>query len=277
MERGQLAVLAVLIVVTATAWLVTMAHAQGLRTPAAGHAHHGHGVVVDEVAQVAALGMAGADWSLAGFIVFLGAWAVMMTAMMFPGLTPMLLLVHSIANTRRGREGASTPTAVFAAGYLLVWTAVGAATWGLVHAGGQLAARLGAAEQADWAPLLLGATMIVAGLYQFTPFKRLCLDHCRSPVVFVMQRWRDGRAGALRMGIGHGLYCFGCCWALFTVLVTAGIMSLAWMLALTLIDFGEKVLPAGHRAARAVGFALLLVGISTAMGFHPTAWLGQGG
>jgi predicted metal-binding membrane protein len=108
--------------------------------------------------------------------------------------------------------------------------------------------------------------MIVAGLYQFTVIKQVCLDHCRSPFIVVMQRWREGHTGALRMGIGHGLYCLGCCWALFTVLVAAGIMSLAWMLALTAIDVAEKTLPSGRRASRAVGTAFVLLGIAVVTG-----------
>jgi predicted metal-binding membrane protein len=150
--------------------------------------------------------------------------------------------------------------------YVLVWTAVGALTWVMVHVLGLVASRFDLATRANWAPLVLGGTMIVAGLYQFTAAKQVCLDHCRSPFIIVMQRWREGHAGALRMGFGHGLYCLGCCWALFTVLVAAGIMSLAWMLALTAVDVAEKTLPSAWRAPRVVGTALVLLGIAVVTG-----------
>jgi predicted metal-binding membrane protein len=107
------------------------------------------------------------------------------------------------------------------------------------------------------APLLLGFTLVAAGLYQFTPIKRLCLTHCRSSLAFVAQYWRDGWLGAFQMGMRHGTYCLGCCWALFAVLVVAGLMSLAWMLLLTLAVFVEKVLSQGQRISTAIGVAFV--------------------
>ena len=111
---------------------------------------------------------------------------------------------------------------------------------------------------------MLGATLIAAGLYQFTPLKRVCLRHCRSPLAFVALHWRDGPLGAIRMGIWHGAYCLGCCWALFAILVVAGIMSLAWMLLLTLVVFAEKVFPHGQRVSATIGFALIGLGLVVA-------------
>jgi len=111
--------------------------------------------------------------------------------------------------------------------------------------------------------------LIVAGLYQFTPLKRACLGHCRSPLAFLAQHWRPGRFGAVAMGLRHGAYCLGCCWALFAVMAAAGVMSLAWMLLLTLIVFVEKVSPQGERASVAVGIALTALGIMVAFGAVP--------
>jgi predicted metal-binding membrane protein len=121
-------------------------------------------------------------------------------------------------------------------------------------------------ERARWAPLALGATLVTAGLYQFTPMKRICLTRCRSPFTFVALSWRDGRLGALRMGLQHGAYCLGCCWALFAVLVAAGVMSLAWMLLLAALVFVEKVLPDGPCAASVIGLALVALGLVLASG-----------
>ena len=119
---------------------------------------------------------------------------------------------------------------------------LGPVVWVLVQALSEGAGRLDAAERAAWAPLALGAVLVGAGLYQLSPFKQGCLDQCRSPFVFVMQHWRPGHRGALRMGVIHGLYCLGCCLALTAVLVAVGVMSVPWMLVLTLVAFAEKVL-----------------------------------
>jgi predicted metal-binding membrane protein len=197
----------------------------------------------------------------------------MMAAMMFPAAAPMILLFDRLAMQRQTTGRAFVPTWVFVAGYLLVWTAVGAITWVVVQALSDLAGRLGAAERATWGPLVLGAVLIGAGLYQLTPLKRLCLDHCRSPLAFVMTHWREGQVGALRMGVVHGAYCLGCCWALFAVLVAAGVMSLAWMLLLTLVIFAEKVLPVGQRASSVVGVAFLVLGVVVAVGAADLPWV----
>ena len=138
-----------------------------------------------------------------------------------------------------------------------------------------MATSLAPAERSRWAPLALGITVAAAGLYQFTPIKRVCLNHCRSPLAFIAQHWRDGRVGALAMGVRHGIYCFGCCWALFAVLVAAGVMSMAWMLLLTLVVFVEKMLPRGRLAEAVTGIALIAVGIMVASGAIAMPWLAQ--
>ena len=231
------------------------------------------GMAMDDAGDMAATGMAGAGWSLAAFAAFVVAWAVMMAAMMFPAAAPMLLLYRTIASKREASGNAFVPTWVFATGYLLVWTVVGAVTWVLVQWLSDIVGQFGAADRATWAPLALGVVLIVAGLYQLTPLKQVCLDHCRSPFSFVMQHWQEGYAGALRMGMVHGLYCLGCCWALFAVLVAAGVMSLAWMLLLTLIVFAEKVLPGGPRTSQVVGLALVILGIGVGGGVVAMPWV----
>jgi len=221
---------------------------------------------------MAMAGMSAEGWSRDGFGTFLGAWAVMMAAMMLPAAAPMVLLFGTVYAKRRAQGTAFVPTWVFAAGYLLVWSAVGAAVYALVQLGSDVATRLGAADRDRWAPVALGATLVVAGVYQATPLKRVCLRHCQSPLGFVMQHWRDGRLGALRMGVRHGGYCLGCCWALFAVLVAAGVMSLAWMLLLTLVVFAEKMLPRGERIGLAVGAGLVALGALVAAGATGLPW-----
>jgi predicted metal-binding membrane protein len=286
--RARLTLLVCLLFLTAAAWLLTIRQAQTMemsmgvvpRSDAAAPAVQAPGAMGDmgsaavaETGEMAATGMAGAGWSLPGFTAFVVAWAVMMAAMMFPAAAPMLLLFRTVASQRQQSGRAFVPTWVFAAGYLLVWTVVGAITWMLVQAASDLASQVGVSARATWAPLALGAVLIVAGLYQLTPLKQVCLDHCRSPFAFVMQHWREGTGGALQMGIVHGLYCLGCCWALFAVLVAAGVMSLAWMLLLTLVIFVEKVLPVGRRASQAFGVAFLVLGVVVASGAADLPWV----
>jgi predicted metal-binding membrane protein len=194
----------------------------------------------------------------------------MMAAMMLPAAAPMIVIFAS-AQARRERPTA-VPTWIFVAGYLLVWAAAGAVVYVFGQLGSETATLLSSTERTSWAPLALGATLVAAGLYQFTPLKRVCLSHCRSPLAFVAQHWRDGRLGAFRMGVRHGAFCLGCCWALFAVLVAAGIMSLAWMLLLTLVVFVEKVLPQGQRASIAIGVALVALGLLFAIGAVSMPW-----
>jgi predicted metal-binding membrane protein len=224
---------------------------------------------------MAASGMAGVaetGWSVAGLAAFVTTWAVMMAAMMLPAVTPLLLLYRTVAGGRQSDTAAFGSTWVLAAGYLLVWAAIGLATYAIVHIGAEAVRRLGVEAHDRWAAVALGATLIVAGLYQFTPLKRACLRQCQSPYGFVMGHWRDGWWGALRMGTLHGAYCLGCCWALFAVLVAAGVMSLAWMLLLTLVIFAEKVFPYGQRAAVAVGLAFVALGVLVASGAIGMPW-----
>jgi predicted metal-binding membrane protein len=110
-------------------------------------------------------------------------------------------------------------------------------------------------------PWVGGAILIAAGVYQLTPSKRACLAHCQSPLGFLMSHWRNGTAGALRMGIAHGAYCVGCCWALMCVLFVVGVMNLAWVAALSVFVLVEKVGPAGQIVARIAGAGMVAAGI----------------
>jgi predicted metal-binding membrane protein len=257
-----------LIVLTGAAWALTLYQALSMSMPM-GIVVRG-GVAAEGLGGMAMGGMAAAGWSLRGAVVFVALWTVMMAAMMLPAAAPMILIFAS-AQARRARQ-AAVPTWVFIAGYLLVWAAAGFLVHGLVQIGSDVATGLTSADRASWAPVALGATLLAAGLYQFTPLKRVCLIHCRSPFAFVAQHWRDGRIGALRMGLRHGGYCLGCCWALFAVMVAAGVMSLAWMLLLTLLVFIEKVLPQGRRAAPVIGVALIILGLMVASGALRMPW-----
>jgi predicted metal-binding membrane protein len=255
-------------VLTGAAWALTLYHTLSMSMPM-GIVVRG-GMAAAGMGGMAMSGMTAAGWSLGGALVFVAVWTVMMAAMMLPVALPMIV-IFAAAQARRARY-AAVPTWVFTAGYLLVWAAAGLLVYVLVQIGSDIVTGLAAVDRASWAPLALGVTLLVAGLYQFTPFKRVCLTHCRSPLAFVAQHWRDGRLGALRMGLRHGGYCLGCCWALFAVMVAAGVMSLAWMLLLTLLVFVEKVLPEGRRAAPVIGIALIVLGLMVASGAVPMPW-----
>jgi len=177
---------------------------------------------------------------------FLGAWALMMTAMMLPSAAP-LVLVHA----RAGRG-----TAFLATGDLLLWAAPGAAAYGVTKL----------VDPMMVSGAVKGGVLVGAGVYQLTPVKSVCLKRCRSPLDFLMQRWRPGRLGTLRLGFAHGLYCVGCCWALMAVLVLAVAMSPAWAAAIAAVVFAEKVLPRGETIARVLAVALVAVGLVTAFG-----------
>lgn len=254
---------------TGFAWLLTVYQAISMSMPM-GIAVRG-GAVAEGMAGMAMGGLAATGWSFQNAVIFVAIWTVMMAAMMLPAAATMIFMFAS-AQSRREREVA-VPTWIFVAGYILVWAAAGVAVYVIVEIGSELATNLTQPERTKWAPLALGITIAAAGLYQFTPIKRVCLSHCRSPFAFIAQHWRDGRIGALTMGLRHGAYCFGCCWALFAILVAAGVMSLAWMLLLTLVVFIEKVLPQGRRTAAATGFGLIGAGILVASGAVAMPWL----
>jgi predicted metal-binding membrane protein len=196
-------------------------------------------------------------WSAADVFFTFAMWTVMMVGMMTASAAPVVLL---FAGIERGRNAQRAPGVVlaFGAGYLLVWTAFSAgaalAQWAL-HQAAMLSPVMSTSSA-----LVSGAILIAAGVYQLTPFKGACLTHCRSPLGFLMSHWRDGTAGALRMGIAHGTYCLGCCWALMCVLFVVGVMNLVWVAAMTIFVLVEKIGPAGAFVTRVAGLAMIASG-----------------
>jgi len=203
---------------------------------------------------------AGPGTNLGGLGWYLGVWVTMMAAMMLPSVAPMVL-VFSRVNRERARRGSvgAAPTWVFVSGYLIAWTAYGLLAYGLYRV-----AKDGAPHFLGWnkgGRYVAGGALVFAGLYELTPLKQVCLRHCRGPLHFVLSGWRDGHAGALRMGGEHGLYCVGCCWGLMIALFALGVMSLIWMAVIAVVIFVQKVLPAGDRLAPLFAGAFLALGI----------------
>lgn len=194
-------------------------------------------------------------WTAADFALNFAIWWAMMPGMMLPGAAPMILTFAAVNRRKRERGQSFVPTAVFTLGYLIAWGLFGIiatiADWGLERA------TLISPTTQRLSPALGAIVVIAAGIYQLTPLKAVCLSHCRSPFDFVLNRWREGLAGALRMGLEHGLYCLGCCWFLMVLLFAAGMMSLLWMAAIAVFIFVEKLFPAGPWIARASGVAML--------------------
>jgi predicted metal-binding membrane protein len=213
-----------------------------------------------EAADMAAMGdmtMAMPPKGAGDLVLLLVMWWIMMIGMMLPSAAPMILTFATVNARRRARNQPWVPTALFAAGYILVWggfsIAATLAQWGL-----ESAALLSPMAMSVTSLRLGGVLFLAAGLYQLTPLKRACLIACRSPLDFVVNRWRDGAAGALRMGAEHGLTCLGCCWILMALLFVFGAMNLVWVAVLAVVVLVEKLLPFGEWTARIGG--LLLIG-----------------
>jgi predicted metal-binding membrane protein len=185
-------------------------------------------------------------------------WWVMMAAMMLPSAAPMLLLFARVNRGERAGGRSYAPTGIFAAGYLAAWGGFSAlataAQWGLQRLD------LLSPMMATPSRLLAAAILIGAGAWQLTPIKRICLQHCRSPLGFLAMSWRRGRLGAFRMGLDHGTYCLGCCWFLMGLLFVGGVMNLFWIAALAVFVLIEKVLPFGHWVGRVAGVGAIAWG-----------------
>ncbi|MBI1778908.1 MAG: DUF2182 domain-containing protein [Proteobacteria bacterium] len=197
-------------------------------------------------------------WGAVDLLAVLVMWVVMMTAMMVPSAVPMVL-VYAALQRQRASGVDHLSTALFVAGYLALWAAFSVlATLGQ----GALNSWTGAPGGMIEVERPLGAAILVlAGLYQFTRLKRVCLAHCRGPLEFIFKQWRPGRAGAFAMGARHGAYCVGCCWPLMLLLFLAGVMNLLWIAALSTFVLGEKLLPGGEWYGRIGGTVAVVSGI----------------
>jgi predicted metal-binding membrane protein len=205
----------------------------------------------------------GTDPGTLGF--FLGVWVVMMAAMMFPSIAPMVVMYVRIQEGRRER-GQTAPigaTAVFVAGYLVAWAAAGLVGYAIYELGSAVTGDVFSWDDAG--PYLAGGIILAAAVYQLTPLKDVCLRHCRSPFAFLTQHWRPGRVGALRMGVIHGGWCVGCCWALMAALFALGVMSLGWMALIAALIAIEKLLPWRALANRGIAALLVILGLAVAM------------
>ena len=210
-------------------------------------------------------GMAAAPgMALGGLGFYATVWGVMMAAMMFPSVAPTVLMYDRLreGHRERGKGAAADATALFVVGYLVVWTAAGLAAYALFELGRAIDPTFlawGAAGRS-----ITGGVIVATAVYQMTPLKQACLVKCRSPMMFLAERWRHGRAGALELGTRHGAWCLGCCWALMAALFAVGVMSLGWMALIAAFIAGEKLLPWPAAARRTVALMLLVLGLGIA-------------
>jgi predicted metal-binding membrane protein len=224
--------------------------------------HEARAMTLTGVCCCAGLKMSGPDlnpWSTAALLPLFLMWTEMMVAMMLPSAAPMILTFALVNRQRRERDQPFVPTAIFSAGYLAAWTAFSAlaavAQWAL-HARALLSPMM-----VSTSSLLGGLLLVAAGIFQWTPLKRACLTHCRSPLSFLMTDWREGRWGAFRMGLKHGTFCTGCCWFLMALLFVAGVMNMWWVALIAAFVLLEKVAPRGLWIGKAAGVFLATWGL----------------
>jgi predicted metal-binding membrane protein len=238
-ERVPALVLLVLVPVVSWTWIVIMA--RDMYGPMTG----------------ASAWMMTLRWDVPHLLLLWAMWAVMMTGMMLPSAAPLLLL-YGAAARRSSPQAAAGRTYALAAGYVAAWTAFSLGATALQRA---LASLLLLSPMMEAASRRVSAALLlIAGVYQWTPLKDVCLRTCQSPVGFLIGRWRSGGAGAFRMGLEHGSYCVGCCWALMLLLFAGGVMNILVIGVVTAFVAFEKLVPLGRLGARISGVLMIAVG-----------------
>jgi predicted metal-binding membrane protein len=235
----QLALLGALLALTVAAWLVTGNRMGSMES------------------------MPGMELGSLGF--YVTVWVVMMAAMMLPSAAPTVLTYDRLRGDHRtsGRGAPADATALFLGGYLLVWTAAGLLAYALFELVRSLDPQFLAWDEAG--RYVTAGVIIAAVAYQLTPAKRASLHKCRSPSAFLDERWRDGRPGALELGVRHGAWCLGCCWALMAALFAVGLMSLGWMAVIAALIAAERLLPWPNGIRGAIAVFLLVLGLGIAL------------
>jgi len=259
LRRDRYAVLAALLLLTVLAWAYVLWLAKTLSDPAM------PGMDMDMTAMTPAIRHWAAPQLLFGFLM----WAVMMAGMMLPTAAPVLLLYARVARQAEALAKPFAATGWFAGGYLLAWAGFSLLAT-LLQAALSRAALL-TPDMASTNDMLGGAILIAAGLYQWTSLKERCLANCRSPLSFLQQHGGFKRRALPSLGLGlhHGLYCIGCCWALMLLLFAGGVMNIAWIAGLAILVLLEKVLSDGRNVSRMVGAGLIIGGLVLALQHLP--------
>jgi predicted metal-binding membrane protein len=204
---------------------------------------------------------------------FIASWTAGMAAMMFPAIIPMVVLYDKLTTNNKQSDVPAVAiqttftrtfnVILFIGMYLIIWALTGLA----LLLGWSVAMNFFMSDHSSSnVSIVFGSILIISGIYQFTPLKNKCIGYCESPLSFFMKRWKSGTAGAIRMGAYHGLYCLGCCWPYFLIMLSLGLMNLVWMSLFAAIIFGEKMWRKGIWIARFFGIALIILGVSTSLG-----------
>jgi len=210
---------------------------------------------------------------------FTASWTVGMAAMMFPAIIPMVVLYDKLITNNKQSDVPAVMiqttftrtfnVILFIGMYLIIWALTGLA----LLLGWSVAMNFFMSDHSSSnVSIVFGSILIISGIYQFTPLKNKCIGYCESPLSFFMKRWKKGTAGAIKMGAYHGLYCLGCCWPYFLIMLALGLMNLVWMSLFAAIIFGEKMWRKGIWVARCFGIALIILGLSTSLGLTVPFW-----
>ncbi|MEO7600220.1 MAG: DUF2182 domain-containing protein [Opitutus sp.] len=205
-------------------------------------------------------------WDFPHVALLFAMWVVMMAGMMLPSAAPALLIYAMVV--RKSLDGARAPAHAyaFAGGYLVVWTLFSLLATILQRVLAHTPLMSPMMESSN--PWFGGGLLIGAGVFQFTPWKRTCLNACRSPAEFLVRHWRPGVGGGFYLGVANGLFCLGCCWALMLLLFVGGVMNLWWIAALTIFVLVEKLVPLGAQGGRLSGVLIFALGVWTLVRGH---------
>jgi predicted metal-binding membrane protein len=243
LKREPILIISALLLTTALAWFYMVHEARAMRRTG--------------VCECMGMAMAGPDtreWNATQAAALFFMWSEMMIAMMLPSAAPMILTFASVNRGRRAQQRPFAPVSAFVSGYLIVWILFSAAATALqwiLHSASLLSPAM-----ASSSPRLAGALLIAAGLFQFTPWKTACLTQCANPLALILAHWREGVRGALVLGLRHGAFCLGCCWALMLLLFVLGVMNVTWIAALTIYVLVEKLFGRSAWLGRTAGGAL---------------------
>lgn len=199
------------------------------------------------------------EWTAGYFLMMFLMWAIMMIGMMLPSVVPTVLIYSAVARKSARQETPVAPTGAFVSGYVAIW--IGFSSVATLLQMGLDQAGLLSPMMVSKSTVLGACLLIIAGIYQWLPLKDKCLHQCRSPVDFISTHWQTGTLGAFKMGISHGGYCLGCCWALMALLFVGGVMNLLWIAGITLFVLLEKVLPLGDKGGRVSGILMIIIGL----------------
>ena len=199
-------------------------------------------------------------------LLFTATWTAGMAAMMLPAISPMVLLYNKLIKTNNGNSEIVQYHPVqmvsFVGSYLAVWALTGIVLffgWSVLNTNFFMDI-----EKREMS-FVYGIVLIIAGVYQFSPLKTKCLGYCESPASFFMRRWKGGFTGAIKMGTFHGLYCLGCCWPYFLLMIALGWMNLLFMGLFAAIILGEKIWSKGIWIARMAGIGFIVLGLVSAL------------